>query len=90
MKRAGLFDKKGDIKTSEWIECLKVKETPDIIERNLELKPGQSLELSKRTYHHHHTEPPYKPTVTTVLQHLKTTKKLPISTTVITKTQQLD
>ena len=30
LKRAGLFDKKGDIKTSEWIECLKAKETPDI------------------------------------------------------------
>ena len=41
LKRAGLFDKKGDIKTSEWIECLKAKETPDVIERNLlELKPG--------------------------------------------------
>ena len=40
LKRAGLFDKKGVIKTSEWIECLKAKETPNVIEQNLDLKPG--------------------------------------------------
>ena len=47
LKRAGVFDKKGDIETSEWIECLKAKETPDVIERNLELKPGS---FRKRKY----------------------------------------
>ena len=40
LKRAGLCDKIGDIKTSEWIECLKAKETPDVIKQNLELEPG--------------------------------------------------
>jgi len=48
LRRAGLFDKKGDIKTSEWIECLKAKETPDDIERNLELEPGSFISEKKR------------------------------------------
>jgi len=44
----GLFDKKGDIKTSEWIEFLKAKETPDVIERNLELEPGSFIKKKKK------------------------------------------
>ena len=40
LKCAGLFDKKGDIKTSEWIECLKAVETSAVIKQNLGLKPG--------------------------------------------------
>ena len=36
-KRA-LCEEKGDIKTSEWIKCL--KGTPQVIERNLDLEPG--------------------------------------------------
>ena len=40
LRCAGLCDKKGDIKTSEWVECLTAEETPADIERNLELKPG--------------------------------------------------
>ena len=48
LKRAGLCDKKGDIKTSEWIECLKAKETPDVIKRNLELEPGSFRKKEKR------------------------------------------
>ena len=40
LKRAGLCDEKGDIKTSEWIECLKAGRTPQVIEQNLDLEPG--------------------------------------------------
>ena len=40
LKRAGLCEEKGDIKTSEWIECLKAGGTPQFIERNLDLEPG--------------------------------------------------
>jgi len=40
LKRACLCEEKGDIKTSEWIECLKAGETAQIIERNLDLEPG--------------------------------------------------
>ena len=40
LRRAGLCDEKGDIKTSEWIERLKAEETPAVIERNLDLEPG--------------------------------------------------
>ena len=39
LKRAGLCEEKGDIKTSEWIECLKAGETAQVIERNLDLEP---------------------------------------------------
>ena len=40
LKHTGLCDEKGDIKTSEWIECLKAEGTPQVIERNLDLEPG--------------------------------------------------
>jgi len=36
------------LETSEWIECLKAKETPDDIERNLELEPGSFISEKKR------------------------------------------
>ena len=40
LKRAGLCDKKGDVRTSEWIECMKSKRTAEVIEKNLDLAPG--------------------------------------------------
>ena len=40
LKRAGLCDKKGDVKTSEWIECMKSERTAEVIEKNLDLAPG--------------------------------------------------
>ena len=48
LKRAGLCDEKGDIETSEWIECLKAEETSAVIERNLKLKPGSFREKKKK------------------------------------------
>ena len=48
LKRTGLCDEKGDIKTSEWIDCLKAKETPAVIERNLELDPGSFRKEKKK------------------------------------------
>ena len=40
LKRAGLCEEKGDIKTLEWIKFLKAGGTPQVIERNLDLEPG--------------------------------------------------
>ena len=48
LKRAGLCDEKGDINTSEWIECLKAEETPAIIERNLGLESGSFRKKKKK------------------------------------------
>ena len=48
LRRAGLCDGKGDIKTSEWIECLKAEETPADIERNLKLEPGPFRKKKKK------------------------------------------
>ena len=48
LKRAGLCDGKGDIKTSEWIDCLKAVETPTVIEQNLELEPGSFRKKKKK------------------------------------------
>ncbi len=48
LKRAGLCDAKGDIKTSEWIECLKAAETPAVIERNLGLESGSFRKKKKK------------------------------------------
>ena len=48
LRRAGLCDEKGDIKTSEWIERLKAEETPAVIERNLDLEPGSFRKKKKK------------------------------------------
>ena len=46
--RAGLIDKKkGNVTTAEWITIMNNDETPEIIEKTLELKPG-SLKKKKK------------------------------------------
>ena len=50
LRLAGLCDRKGDTKTSEWIECLKAEETPAVIGQNLglELEPGSFRKKKKK------------------------------------------